>query len=72
MAIAPNDVLDEDQLAEREKVPVPTVRQWRRTGRGPRFYYAGKHPRYRGIDVLSWEAGQAEANDARMAARCSA
>jgi hypothetical protein len=72
VAIDANDVLDEAQLADREQVPVATVRQWRRSRTGPRWYYAGRHPRYRGSDVLAWEAAQAEANEDRMDVRCTA
>jgi excisionase family DNA binding protein len=43
------------ELAEREGVPVSTVRQWNYKGSGPRFMRIGKFVRYRLGDVEQWE-----------------
>jgi hypothetical protein len=42
-------------LAEREGVPVATVRAWNYKGVGPRFMRIGKYVRYKLSDVEKWE-----------------
>jgi hypothetical protein len=44
-----------------------TVADWRYKGTGPRFFRAGKYVCYRLPDVLAWEAGRTEAQDAKRA-----
>ena len=43
------------ELAEREGVPVATVKKWRAIGDGPPFMRVGKFIRYRERDVEAWE-----------------
>jgi hypothetical protein len=50
-----NDLLTEEDLAARWKVTIITLAQWRWTGRGPRFFKAGRQIFYRPQDVLSYE-----------------
>lgn len=45
---------DAEELAERLKVPVSTVRYWRSRGEGPPAVLVGKHLRWRPADVDAW------------------
>lgn len=47
--------LSPEDLAEREGVPLQTVYDWNKTGRGPRYMRIGRHARYRLSDVIAWE-----------------
>jgi predicted DNA-binding transcriptional regulator AlpA len=47
--------LSVQDLAHREDVPVQTIYTWNRDGTGPRYFRAGRHARYRLVDVLAWE-----------------
>jgi predicted DNA-binding transcriptional regulator AlpA len=47
-------LLDTGDVALRLKVPLETVRSWRYTGRGPRFFKVGRSVRYRPEDVERW------------------
>lgn len=46
------------EFAEREKVPVQTVRLWRMKGYDPVSFKVGKHVRYRLADIEAWEQEQ--------------
>jgi predicted DNA-binding transcriptional regulator AlpA len=56
--------LSMQDLADREGVPLQTVRQWRVKGTGPRGMAIGKYVRFRLSDVLDWEESRADANGA--------
>jgi predicted DNA-binding transcriptional regulator AlpA len=43
------------ELADRERVPVNTVRKWNAARTGPRFMKIGRYVRYRLTEVLAWE-----------------
>lgn len=45
-----------EELADRYKVPVQTVRVWRMKGKDPKSFKLGRHVRYRLSDVEQWEA----------------
>jgi predicted DNA-binding transcriptional regulator AlpA len=47
--------LSVEELAEREGVPVGTVRQWNSRGTGPKYMRIGIYCRYRLKDVEEWE-----------------
>ncbi len=44
-----------DELADRYGVTVQTIYAWNHKGTGPRFFRAGRLPRYRLSDCLVWE-----------------
>lgn len=47
------------EFADREKVKVQTVRNWRMKGQDPRSFIAGgRYVRYRLSDILEWEEAQ--------------
>jgi DNA-binding transcriptional MerR regulator len=48
----------QEQLAEHLQLPVDTIRYWRTCGKGPKWFPAGKHVRYREADVIRWEEEQ--------------
>ncbi|MEV4820248.1 helix-turn-helix domain-containing protein [Micromonospora sp. NPDC049274] len=50
-----------DEVAAFLRLPVRTVEDWRRNGRGPKFSRTGKHVRYRWADVEKWLDEQAGA-----------
>lgn len=41
-------------LADFLCVPLPTMKAWRRAGRGPRFFRVGRGVRYLHTDVEAW------------------
>jgi hypothetical protein len=45
-------------LAAYLKVPEPTLGQWRRARKGPKWSLVGKHVRYRWADIDEWLASQ--------------
>jgi excisionase family DNA binding protein len=47
--------LTTQELAERLKVPVSTLHQWRHKGYGPRAARIGRFLRYRLVEVERWE-----------------
>lgn len=47
--------LTTEELSERTGIPVETLRQWRRHGRGPVPMKLGRGVRYRLADVEAWE-----------------
>jgi hypothetical protein len=53
-------LLTNEELAERANVTIATVRGWRYHGNGPRALKLGRHVRYRLADVLAWEEANAE------------
>lgn len=53
--------LSMSDLADREGVPLQTVRGWRTKGYGPRGMAVGRHVRYRLSDVIAWEDAQIDA-----------
>ena len=57
-ALSP-DILSAEQVAARYQVPEPTVKRWRWQHKGPRYFYAGRHVRYRLADLLAWEEAEA-------------
>lgn len=56
-----NKLLTVDDLASYLGVPVNTVYQWRKTGKGPTGYRIGKYVRFRAHEVDAWIAEQATA-----------
>jgi predicted site-specific integrase-resolvase len=57
-----------EQLADHLQVSADTLEYWRRTGKGPDWFPAGRHPRYRESAILAWEKEQEqEARQARSA-----
>lgn len=51
-------ILTNQELAERERVPLQTLAVWRMKGYGPRYFKAGRYVRYRLEDVEAWEQEQ--------------
>lgn len=47
-------------LAEFMRTPESTVRYWRSSGQGPRYFRVGKRVLYRREDVLDWMAERLE------------
>jgi excisionase family DNA binding protein len=58
-------VLTEQEVSERLKVPVRTVQYWRRMGRGPAHFKAGRHVRYSVLDVETWIAENMRPNGSK-------
>ena len=56
-----NDLLTTIELAEYLKVPVESVRKWRKNRDGPRAVRVGRHIRYRRADIDAWLESRAEA-----------
>ena len=52
---APVRRLTTEEVAELLGVGVTTLRDWRREGRGPRYWQEGAVIRYRETDVEAWE-----------------
>jgi Helix-turn-helix domain len=48
----------EDELADHLKLPVKTLAYWRQRGKGPKWFRAGRHVRYRESAVVAWETEQ--------------
>lgn len=46
------------EVAERYEVSERTLEDWRRRGTGPRFFRAGRHPRYRDSALAAWDKDQ--------------
>lgn len=59
--------LSMSDLAEREGVPLQTVRVWRTKGYGPRGMTVGRHVRYRLSEVIAWEDALVEADGQAIA-----
>jgi hypothetical protein len=53
-------LLTNEELAERARVTIATVRGWRYNGKGPRALKLGRHVRYRLADIRAWEEANAE------------
>jgi len=51
-------LLSIEDLSTYLQIPVNTLYQWRKTGKGPAGKRVGKHVRYRPSDVESWLDGQ--------------
>ncbi|MEU0532981.1 MULTISPECIES: helix-turn-helix transcriptional regulator [Amycolatopsis] len=52
-------LLSIEDLSAYLQVPVNTLYQWRKTGKGPAGFRVGKYVRYRPTDVDAWIDGQA-------------
>ncbi|HWD82918.1 MAG TPA: helix-turn-helix domain-containing protein [Kribbella sp.] len=52
-------LLSIEDLSTYLQVPVNTLYQWRKTGKGPNGFRVGKYVRYRPTDVDAWIDGQA-------------
>jgi excisionase family DNA binding protein len=52
-------LLSIEDLSTYLKIPVNTLYQWRKTGKGPAGFRAGKYVRYRSSDVDAWITEQA-------------
>ncbi|WSK84111.1 helix-turn-helix domain-containing protein [Amycolatopsis sp. NBC_01286] len=52
-------MLSIEDLSSYLQVPVNTLYQWRKTGKGPAGFRVGKYVRYRPSDVDTWIDGQA-------------
>ncbi|MFJ9787077.1 MULTISPECIES: helix-turn-helix transcriptional regulator [Amycolatopsis] len=52
-------LLSIEDLSAYLQVPVNTLYQWRKTGKGPAGFRVGKYVRYRPSDVDTWIDGQA-------------
>lgn len=48
------DLMTLEEVAERLRVPVPTLRYWRARGEGPNGFKLGGRLRYRCSDVEAW------------------
>lgn len=51
--------LSTEEVAERYRVPVASVRKWRYESTGPRGLKIGRHVRYSIIELERWEREQA-------------
>jgi hypothetical protein len=70
MAVATNDVLDEDGLYERYLIPPRTAQRWRAIGEGPRWIRLGRRRVvYRVADIEAWLAERTFASRADELAR---
>ena len=54
------EVLTEAEVAGRYQVAPSTVKHWRYKRRGPRWFYAGRHVRYRLAALRAWEEHESE------------
>lgn len=61
-------ILEPPELAERLKVPVNTLAQWRYRGVGPKYMVVGRHVRYRESDIEHWLDSQTRGGDTPDAA----
>lgn len=50
----PPRVFTEEELADYLRMPRETLKYWRRKGRGPNWFMAGRYPRYREEAVAAW------------------
>ncbi len=48
--------LDSNEVAETMGMCHGTLRYWRSTGQGPRYYRVNRSIRYRAVDVEAWMA----------------
>ena len=53
-------LMEPEDLAKRWKLTPLTLAQWRWTGRGPRFFKAGRNTFYRVQDVEAYEEQKAQ------------
>jgi predicted DNA-binding transcriptional regulator AlpA len=60
----PDEILDTDQVAALLQIRASTLKRWRLVKKGPRYFRAGRHVRYRLSSVLAWVE---EAEDAAAA-----
>lgn len=56
-----DSVLSIEELSAYLKIPVNTLYGWRKLGKGPAGFRAGKYVRYRAVDVDAWIAEQVSA-----------
>lgn len=56
----PEPLFEPEDLAKRWKVTLLTLAQWRWTGRGPRFFKAGRNTFYRVQDIEAYEEEKAQ------------
>lgn len=61
-----DNVLTSADVAEMIQVPEPTIAQWRKTGKGPAYFRAGRYARYLESDVMAWLREQRDANKAKI------
>jgi DNA-binding transcriptional MerR regulator len=59
------DLLTIDEVAERYRVPVATLRFWRHRGEGPTSFRLGRRVVYRLADCEAWLQTQIDADAAR-------
>ncbi len=52
------NLLNLQEVGERIRVPVPTLRLWRQQGKGPKSFKIGRHVAYFEADVSSWLEAQ--------------
>lgn len=65
---APDDLLDEKDVAAWLKMSVRTVQAWRVSGAGPRFVRLNRAVRYRRADVLDYLTRRTVASTSQVAA----
>ena len=53
-----HEYLTQDEVAELLRTSPQTLRYWRYRGVGPRWWRAGRHPRYSRPDVEAWIEAQ--------------
>ena len=56
----PSDLMTLEEVAERTKTSINTVRYWRHTGQGPKFARIGRRVMARRADVEAWIDAQFE------------
>ena len=61
-----NDLLTEEDLAQRWKVSILTISQWRWNGKGPRFFKMGRQIFYRPADVQRFEEQKSKRSTAYL------
>jgi len=64
----PDRLLTSEEVAERLRRPIATVRFWRSRGKGPRGASIGGHVLYRESDVEAWIEGEFAKEDAKESA----
>ena len=67
LATADEQWLSIKDLAERYRLPVGTIRDWRHRGTGPHGARLGGHVRFRLSEVQRWEAEREEADRGQVA-----
>lgn len=55
-------VLTMQEVSEHLRIPINTLRDWRKDGKGPRSFKLGGHVRYRAEDVQDWMNQMLEAS----------